>query len=238
MDFSFFRSFGIVAVLALASCSGLKERGEESKQMVNPRTVNKLEATYKNPFSEGTYAHFVARKDYPKTYDTYRNDALLNKQGVQEKMIKICLKEQRGRYYVDGQVAMDFPVSTGIKKFPTNPGEYKVLEKSVDHESNLYGKIFNAEGKCINGNAEITDPVPEGGRFEGSKMPYWQRLTGAGLGLHVGKVRRSPASHGCVRLQRETAKTLYDQTKVGSRVVISEELESEATSLSVAMPSK
>ena len=47
---------------------------------------------------------------------------------------------------------------------------------------------YDAEGKCINYNAESTDPVPEGGRFDGSPMPYWQRLTNAGLGLHLSLI--------------------------------------------------
>ncbi|UQT46502.1 L,D-transpeptidase family protein [Akkermansia muciniphila] len=94
------------------------------------------------------------------------------------------------------------------------------MSKKEDHTSNLYGKMYDAEGKCINYNAESTDPIPEGGRFDGSPMPYWQRLTNAGLGLHVGKVRRHPVSHGCVRLPRNVAEILYRQTSIGTPVTI------------------
>lgn len=121
---------------------------------------------------------------------------------------------------MDGLVAMDFPLSSGVKAYPTKTGDYTVISKKEDHASNLYGKMYDAEGKCINYNAESTDPIPEGGRFDGSPMPYWQRLTNAGLGLHVGKVRRHPVSHGCVRLPRNVAEILYRQTSIGTPVTI------------------
>ena len=37
-------------------------------------------------------------------------------------------------------------------------------------------------------------------------------------GLHVGKVRRHPVSHGCVRLPRNVAEILYRQTSIGTPV--------------------
>ena len=39
-------------------------------------------------------------------------------------------------------------------------------------------------------------------------------------GLHVGKVRRYPVSHGCVRLPRNVAQILYKQTSIGTPVTI------------------
>lgn len=186
----------------------------------DPRMVIKSGSEYKNPFHPSTYAHFVARKDYRDTYDVYKDDSLLNKQNKKSRKIFICLNEQRGQYLVDGLVAMDFPLSSGVKAHPTKTGNYTIIAKKEDHSSNLYGKMFDAEGKCIDYNANATDIVPEGGHFVGSPMPYWQRLTNDGLGLHVGKVRRRPLSHGCIRLPRNVAKILYKQTSIGTPVTI------------------
>ena len=206
-----------VVLMGWMSCS---RSGTGHAALPDPRTVDKSVPEYKNPFHPSTYAHFVARKDYRKTYDVYKDDTLLNRQPKKSRKIFVCLDEQRGQYLVDGLVAMDFLLSSGVKAYPTKTGDYAVISKKEDHTSNLYGKMYDAEGKCINYNAESTDPVPEGGRFDGSPMPYWQRLTNAGLGLHVGKVRRHPVSHGCVRLPRNVAEILYRQTSIGTPVTI------------------
>lgn len=211
------------AALLLSSCS----TAPQQKDALDPGQVDKAGADYKNPFPQGTYEHFVASKEFPKTYGTYSNDQLLKDPAAGTRRVVICLDEQRGRLYAGKKVALDFPVSTGVRAYPTYTGSYQVIGKSETHASNLYGKMYNAEGKCIDYNAESSDPIPEGGRYVGSSMPYWQRLTGAGLGLHVGRVRRSPLSHGCIRLQLATAKELYKQTKVGTPVIIRQTRESQ-----------
>lgn len=211
------------AAMILASCSTVPPQ----KDAADPGTVDKTVAHYKNPFPQGTYEHFVASKEFPKTYGTYTNEQLLKNPAAGTKRVIICLDEQRGRLYAGNKVVLDFPVSTGVRAYPTYTGSYRVIGKSETHSSNLYGKMYNAEGKCIDYNAESTDAVPEGGRYTGSSMPYWQRLTNAGLGLHVGRVRRTPLSHGCVRLQLDTAKELYKQTKIGTPVIIRQTRESQ-----------
>lgn len=205
-----------VLCMGWASCS---HHGKEAA-LPDPHTINTSAPDYKNPFHPSTYAHFVARRDYRNTYDVYKDDAMMKQAAGKPRKIVVCLNDQRGQYLVDGLIAMDFPLSSGVKAYPTKTGDYTIIAKKEDHASNLYGKMYDADGKCINYNAEATDPIPEGGRFEGSSMPYWQRLTNAGLGLHVGKVARRPLSHGCVRLPRSVAQTLYAQTGIGTPVTI------------------
>ena len=53
-------------------------------------------------------------------------------------------------------------------------------------------------------------------------MPYWMRLTDTGVGIHVGYVPGRPASHGCIRLKRDTATQMFDVVKIGTPVVIAE----------------
>jgi L,D-transpeptidase catalytic domain len=65
-------------------------------------------------------------------------------------------------------------------------------------------------------------PVPAGCHFVGAKMPYWMRITGGGIGLHAGDIPEpgQTASHGCIRLPRDFAGTLYEVVDVGTRVTI------------------
>lgn len=177
-------------------------------------------------YPAGSYEYFVSHNGYPVTGAIFKDAALLSKAGKTSRVV-ICLEQQRGRLYVDGLVAADWPVSTGIPGRETPAGNYSVLEKKEDYASNRYGKMYNAEGKCINSDADIfTQAVPEGGKFVGSPMPYWQRLTHDGIGMHIGKViagRR--LSHGCIRTPREMARELYRITGVGTKVAVVKELE-------------
>jgi hypothetical protein len=179
--------------------------GKGHTALPDPRAVDKSVPEYKNPFHPSTYAHFVARKDYRKTYDVYKDDTLLNRKPKKSRKIFVCLDEQRGQYLVDGLIAMDFPLSSGVKAYPTKTGDYTVISKKEDHASNLYGKMYDAEGKCINYNAESTDPVPREAALTVPPMPYWQRLTNAGPGAACGEGTapphlpwlRAPAAERC-----------------------------------------
>lgn len=178
------------------------------------------------PHLPGSYEHFVTHNNYPTTMKVYRDEQLLSGAGGRSP-IYICLEQQRGRIYVGDRVAADWPVSTGVEGHPTKTGSFKVLEKKENYSSNLYGKIKDANGKTVNHNATAeVDPIPEGGRFDGSPMPYWQRLTWDGLGMHVGKVKAGKRlSHGCIRTPKEIAAELYKITTFRTRVHIVEQLE-------------
>lgn len=173
------------------------------------------------------YEQFVFRNaSYPAVMEVYLDDALLERADAKCPII-ICLGQQRGRLYVDNQVAADWPVSTGADTHPTPTGPYRVRFKEKEHASNRYGKMFNAEGKCINRNADaFTEQVPEGGRFEGSPMPNWMRLTSDGVGMHTGKVVPGKRlSHGCIRLPHMISTMLFDIVEYGTRVIIAEDIE-------------
>lgn len=173
------------------------------------------------------YEVFVSqRPKYPTVMEIYLDEALISKATPKSHII-ICLSQQRGRLYVDGQVAADWPVSTGADTHPTPTGPYRVRFKEKEHASNRYGKMYDAEGKCIDRNADaFTQEIPEGGRFEGSPMPNWMRLTSDGVGMHTGKVVAGKRlSHGCIRLPHSISTMLFDIVEYGTRVIITEELE-------------
>ena len=53
-------------------------------------------------------------------------------------------------------------------------------------------------------------------------MPYWMRITSWGVGMHAGPIPDpgSPASHGCIRLPHEMARTLFSVVQIGTPVTI------------------
>jgi hypothetical protein len=184
-------------------------------------TLSKTDEKYVNLFEPGGYDHFKAEKDYPKTYNVWKNIQLLPETNSSNAWVKIDLKQQRGMLMNGDAVVMDYPICSGIKSRPTPPGDYKVLEKIVDKSSNMYGKIYDAEGEMINGDADVSkDAIPEGGKFVGAPMRYWMRLTWDGVGHHIGPIRRYPASHACIRGPSGTMPTVYSKMVVGSRVLV------------------
>lgn len=84
-------------------------------------------------------------------------------------------------------------VSTGKDGHETPLGTFPILQKQVEHKSNLY------------------DSAP---------MPYMQRLTWDGVALHAGGVPGYRESHGCVHLPPAFAKALYNLTDLGATVAI------------------
>jgi hypothetical protein len=183
--------------------------------------LSKTDEKYANPFEPGTYEHFKAEKNYPKTHNVWKNTQLLPKTNSSNSWVKIDLKTQRGMLMNGDEVVMDYPICSGTKSRPTPPGDYRILEKVVDKSSNTYGKIYDAEGNMINGDADANkDEIPEGGKFVGAPMRYWMRLTWDGVGHHIGPVRRYPASHACIRGPSGTIPTVYSKMAVGSRILV------------------
>ncbi|MEX1045472.1 MAG: L,D-transpeptidase family protein [Chthoniobacterales bacterium] len=166
------------------------------------------------------HAEFRAQPGWRK--QTYRHEALMARAAAANSAVEISLREQRGLLLVDGAVAMDFPVATGKSSHPTPKGSYKILEKKKQHASNLYGRIVSDAGQTVVSDADTREHgVPEGGRFVGAPMPYWMRMTTTGVGMHVGHVpgHRS-ASHGCIRLKKDTAVQLFSILDVNSPVTV------------------
>lgn len=184
------------------------------------------ETSEPGPVELTQYEKFITNGYYPEVMDIYTDDALMA-QADSSCPIFICLSQQRGRLYVGNQVAADWPVSTGIQGRETPTGRFRVTQKKEQYASNRYGKMYNADGKCIDTDADaFKDPVPEGGKFVGSPMPNWQRLTSDGVGMHTGKVRAGQRlSHGCIRTPHSMAVKLFAITKVGTRVTVCDQPE-------------
>jgi lipoprotein-anchoring transpeptidase ErfK/SrfK len=137
--------------------------------------------------------------------------------------IEISINEQKARFYNGDKEVGWTTVASGLYKRPTPVGSFAVLEKVQNKRSNLYGRIYNKNGKLVKRNANMyVDSVPAGGRFVGASMPFFLRLTNDGIGMHAGPIphpgRR--ASHGCIRMPKKFAPILYRYVSVGTPVTI------------------
>ncbi len=201
-----------ITTLLLASCANQKPATELTK---DGKAIN--------PYPVGTYDHFKAEPDYPKTFTVWTNTQLLATTTPENSSIVISLAKQRGFLMNGEEVVVDYPVSSGIPSRPTPPGTYYILEKIVDKHSNKYGRIYDAEGDVVNSDADsTTDTIPEGGKFVGASMRYWMRLTNDGIGHHIGPLPKSrrPASHACIRGPSATIPVIYSKVKLGTRVTV------------------
>jgi hypothetical protein len=108
----------------------------------------------------------------------------------------VSIKAQQVVFYdADGWI-LRAPVSTGTKERETPAGVFAVVDKEVDHRSNMYDDAW---------------------------MPHMQRITWNGIALHGGPLPGYAASHGCVRMPFGFADRLYNKTRIGMRVIIAPE---------------
>ena len=134
--------------------------------------------------------------------------------------IKIDLESQRAYFYKGNQMVGVSVVSTGREGYDTPSGEFRVVQKDVDHASSLYGDYVSRGGQVVESNVELgKDPRPRGAVFQGAPMPYFLRING-GIGMHAGYLPGYPASHGCIRLPRAMAVKFFEDAPVGTPVVV------------------
>ena len=109
-------------------------------------------------------------------------------------MAIVSIKSQQITFYdADGWILRS-PVSTGTTGRETPAGVFAVVERKVDHRSNMYDDAW---------------------------MPHMQRITWNGIALHGGPLPGYAASHGCVRMPFGFAERLFNKTRIGMRVIIS-----------------
>ena len=109
-------------------------------------------------------------------------------------LVWVNLTTQRAIVFRNGVAIGISTISSGKPGHDTPTGVFTILQKHVEHHSNLY------------------DNAP---------MPFMQRLTWAGVAMHGGQLPGYPASHGCVRLPLAFAKLLFGVTNIGLTVVVS-----------------
>ena len=110
--------------------------------------------------------------------------------------VLVSIRKQRLRLLDGDREIASTRISSGQPGFDTPTGVFAILEKNVYHESNIY---------------------------DGAPMPFMQRITWSGIAMHAGVVPGYRASHGCVRLPYSFAKSFFQQTDIGGRVIVTQD---------------
>ena len=135
--------------------------------------------------------------------------------------VLINLTRQRAYLLSGDEIAIDSPISSGKRAGSTPTGSFTVMEKDKDHRSNLYGDFKDKSGRTVRAGVSVRiDSAPSGTRFVGAPMKWFMRLTGDGVGMHVGILPGYPASHGCVRMPEQAAEMFYNRVKIGTPVQV------------------
>jgi lipoprotein-anchoring transpeptidase ErfK/SrfK len=149
------------------------------------------------------------------------NQSLLKQATPDNVHVVVSLPKQRAYLMIGEQIVADSPISSGKAGHTTPSGSFSVLEKDPDHRSSIYGDFVDGSGRVVrSGISAKIDSAPSGTHYVGASMRWFMRLTGEGVGMHVGILPGYPASHGCVRMSPDGAKLFYDTVKVGTPVKV------------------
>ncbi len=165
----------------------------------------------------------ISKQEPPKV-----NPRLLEQATAGNSSVTISLGKQRAYFLVNGEIAVDTPVSTGKRAGMTPKGTFKVVEKDADHRSSLYGDFVHSRtGKIVRaGVSTRIDSAPSGAVYRGAPMRWFMRFgDGSGFrpeGMHTGILPGYPASHGCVRLPDDIAKLIYGKAAIGMPITITD----------------
>jgi lipoprotein-anchoring transpeptidase ErfK/SrfK len=147
------------------------------------------------------------------------NQSLLKQITPDTVRIVVSLPKQRAYLMSGDQIVIDSPISSGKRGHSSPSGHFSVLEKDPNHHSSLYGDFVDSSGRIVRAGVSVRiDAAPSGTRFVGAPMKWFMRLTGDGVGMHIGILPGYPASHGCIRMPADGAKLFYDNVKVGTPV--------------------
>ena len=136
-------------------------------------------------------------------------------------LVKISRREQKAYFYKGGTLVAVSRISSGKEDKGTPAGRYKIIQKSKDHKSSLYGVIKDrVTGETINDHADTRKDKPGPGQvFYPAPMPNFMRFNDA-IGMHTGFLPGYPASSGCIRLPHHMAEKFYANVKIGTPVIV------------------
>lgn len=118
-----------------------------------------------------------------------------------EKNITVNLKTQHLTYYLGSKKLEDFPISSGIKRYPTPTGQFAVLDKvPIKHYAGLNFDYPNTKW-----NLQFSTGASQRYYIHGA---YWHNKFG------------TPQSHGCINVSYQNMERLYDWAQVGTSVTI------------------
>jgi lipoprotein-anchoring transpeptidase ErfK/SrfK len=161
-------------------------------------------------------SELISRQDPVKI-----NNSLLTQITPDSVRVVISLPKQRAYLIMGEEIVIDSPISSGKRGHSSPTGHFSVMEKDPDHRSSIYGDFVDSSGRVVRaGISSKIDSAPSGTHYVGAPMRWFMRLTGEGVGMHVGILPGYPASHGCIRMPPDGAKLFYDNVKIGTPVEV------------------
>lgn len=147
-----------------------------------------------SPVQTSAVSPFIVKRilqiDEPFVHGYYKWDD----EGVPdgEIVITVDLKAESLSVFRDGYEIGATVIKFGDALKPTPTGVFPITQKSKDHVSNIYH-------------------VP---------MPYMLRLTNDGIAIHAAEVKWGYGTRGCIGVPEEFARLLFEQVKLGDRVIV------------------
>ena len=121
------------------------------------------------------------------------------KQPTNISKVKVHISTGPGRLYVTegDEVLLATPVAVGTKATPTPKGTFRINSKTRHRRR-------------------------QGNPGAGYPMTYWMSFYSPAYGMHWGFVKPYPCTHGCVRMPLNSARKVFDMTKVGTPVIVAD----------------
>jgi len=157
---------------------------------LEPMISEPVDIAEKLPLSDTFVVKRILQIDEPFVHGYYKWDD----EGVPdgELVVTVDLKAESISVFRAGYEIGAAVITFGDSEKPTPTGVFPISQKSKDHVSNIYG----------------------------SPMPYMLRLTNDGVAIHASDVKWGWGTRGCIGVPMEFARRLFEQAKLGDRVIV------------------
>ena len=144
------------------------------------------------PLSDELVVKRILQIDEPFVHGYYKWDD----EGVPagELVVTVDLKAESISVFRAGYEIGAAVITFGDSFKPTPTGVFPITQKNKDHVSNIYG----------------------------SPMPYMMRLTNDGIAIHASDVKWGWGTRGCIGVPLEFARLLFEQARLGDRVIVTD----------------
>jgi len=162
----------------------------EEAATLTPIAADNAEMASNAPLSDKFVVKRILQIDEPFVHGYYKWDD----EGVPagELVVTVDLKAESISVFRAGYEIGAAVITFGDSEKPTPTGVFPISQKSKDHVSNIYG----------------------------SPMPYMMRLTNDGVAIHASDVKWGWGTRGCIGVPLEFARRLFEQARLGDRVIV------------------
>jgi len=156
-------------------------------------------------------------------YNAYDRPATLptNPQNVR---VKVSLNTSIAYVMEGDKPLLVMPVGVGKPETRTPTGSFRITNKTHFRRANTHG--IAVRGDTIR-RTWLRDVKP-GDNFMGTPMPYWSEFKTA-YGFHIGWIRPTPHTNGCIRMHHNIAPKFFRIISVGTPVHIAQSQPEDAT---------